>query len=240
MNIEKYEELTGKTVSDSKRASLMYSLRKTQKILESMLGYTLDSTLYDTNYYTETGKTSDEFPHPDDQLTLTAADPVIGAYRLYNFNYKDAFYIIDPASEIHAVKIVRDGITYATLETDEYAPVFDRGITKALQQNYFIFDDGYEPWFFQHYKDNQHGFQLAVDATWLWDDVENMPEDLLYVWVEMADYYTDKNRDIKSQTLGSHSYTRFDNTAPQMKPENMQVIKRYAGAYGTIEIDPII
>jgi len=45
------------------------------------------------------------------------------------------------------------------------------------------------------------GIQLAVDATWLWSATGSMPEDLLDVWIEMIDFYSDKKRDIKTHKI---------------------------------------
>jgi hypothetical protein len=80
---------------------------------------------------------------------------------------------------------------------------------------------------------------LAVDATWVWESGE-IPNDLLDVWTEMVTYYSDKNRDLKSQTLGSHSYTRFDKESPQESAENKAILEKYVGSHGSINQEIIV
>ena len=94
MTIERYEELTGITVSTSRQALVTAKIGFSQRILESMLGFSLDGTLYNQNEYTEIGKTQTDCPCPDTDLTLDTPDAVTFAYRLYEYNINDKYFMI--------------------------------------------------------------------------------------------------------------------------------------------------
>lgn len=226
MDIAKYEELTGITVPASQQTYVTAIIRRTQRVLENLLGFTLDPDLYDQNQYTELGKTTSECPCPAEDMDLDPADPVIFAYRLYPYNEKDKFLSIDPATEIHAVKLVKDGVTYRTIEPHEYRGQVKQGLIKFLEQIKCFCSFSCECSCSQ--------MQLAVDATWVWAEDE-IPEDLLDIWADMVTAYSDPKYDIKSETLGPHSYTRFDNTYPEQDPDNLAVIKKYAGPLGSVK-----
>jgi len=226
MTIEEYQDLTGTTVSTSKEALYTAQIAKTQRILEDLLGFTLDPDLYDDNQYDESGKTSTECPCPSTTLTLTDPDSVVFAYRLFEYNDKDKFLSLDPCSTIHAVKLIKDNVTYRTFETDEYRANFDRDIIRFLE----VIDCCCTTCCNGCCKFTQ----LAIDATWLWSD-GNIPLDLQDVWAEMVTYYVSLKKDIKSETLGPHSYTRFSNIPPEQLSVNEAIIKKYAGPHGSIK-----
>jgi hypothetical protein len=232
MTISEYEAITGLTVTNE--ALTTAQIARTQRMLETMLGYTLDVELFDTNQYTEIGKTASECPCPDvDVDALDAPDEVVGAYRIYAYNSKDSFIGIDPASEIHKVKLVKDGITFKTFEEDEYLKVSKHGFIKYLQEcdNCCWCTCTFEC----------YCTQLAVDADWLWP--EDLPADLLDVWAEMVTFYSDPKKDIQSEKLGSHSYTKYYENAkgkptaiprPEMQDYNLSILKKYAGPNGSL------
>jgi hypothetical protein len=230
MTIAQYQTLTGITVPASQVAYVEAQIRRTQRILEEMLGYTLDETLVDENQYTETGKTSSECPCPQSVGTLLAPDAVVYAYRLFPYNAKDTFLSIDPATVIHKVKLVKDSVTYRTLDADEYRGQVNRGLIKYLEQ--------IECWCSCNC--DCDGMQLAVDADWVWADEDDIPEALLDVWADMVTTYSDPKDGIKSETLGSHSYTRFDQEKPEYQSHNLSVIKRFAGPLGSVKRTPTI
>lgn len=227
MTLAKYQELTGTTVSAADTAKVTATLNRVQRMLETMLGFTLDPTLVNQNLYTETGKTpTDWCPCPNVEMgNLLPPDPVVFAYRLYPYNRLDKFLSVDPFSAVHAVKLVKDGVTLRTFLPEE-----------------FRVDIGRDGWakFFELCRTCRctptctNCAQLAVDATWLWDDEDDIPDDLLYVWADMVTFYGNENFGVKSQTLGTHSYTLFDNVAPQDKSENIAVLMRYAGPFGSL------
>lgn len=227
MDLEQYESLTGNTVTSSQQTRVIAKIERSRRILESMLGYTLDITKADTNYYTEIGKTAVECPCPTfDMDSLTAADEVQGAYRLFPYNYKDKFLKIDPAATVYAVKLVQDGVTFRTFESSEYHRQYDDAIITNIVRD--------DPWCTCSYDGDCYCSQLAVDADWLWDENDIFPDEINDIWAEMAEYLIDTKKDIKSQTLGSHSYTRFDRDAPEQREDVRKALMKYAGPNGTL------
>lgn len=226
MNLGEYETLSGITVSSGNAKKVEAQIKRTQRILEEMLGFTLTKSLVNTNEYTETGKTQDTYLcyYEVNEENLDAPDAVVNAYRLFPYNKADRFLLIDPASAIHKVKLIKDSVTYRTLEADDFRKDYKRGVIKYLEQ-------------YKHcwcgcdllYCD---GLQLAVDADWLWDTT--LPEDLMQVWADMVTYYSHNKKEIKSESLGTHSYTKFDRTKPEEESINMATIKRYAGPNGPL------
>lgn len=230
MTVEEYKNLTGITVSASREKLVYAQIQRTQAILENMLGYSLEFDLLDLNEYEEEGQLDDTCPCSctDTDPDLDPADAVVFAYRLFPYNAKDRYLSIDPASSIHAVKLVKNGVTYKTLDEDDYRLDSKRGIIKFLEQC--------DRWC--SCKLVCDCVQLAVDATWLWPEDE-MPIDLQTVWADMVTYYADGKKDVRSETLGPHSYTKFDRQKPETISENMAVIQRYAGPNGTASRMPI-
>lgn len=236
MDLSKYEELTGITVSSQDIATVEAQIRRTQAMLETMLGFTLDPTKTNTNIYNEVGKATTNCFCPDvNTSNLLPPDPVIGAYRMYRYNKNDVFFFVDPFTAIHSVKLVfvKEGstntdITIKTFDVDEIRAQIGRdGIGKYIQHCVSCLctcacDDC---------------VQLAVDADWLFQD--ELPLDLLYVWADMITYQVDCKKDIKSESVTGHSYTKFDRVLPEAMPENLAVIKRYAGPYGTAAVQPL-
>lgn len=217
MNITEYQELSGINVASKDVDRVTATISKTQKILEGMLGYSLDTR--DTNEYDEIGKTITECPCDINLNNLSAPDSVEFAYRLFTYREDDKYLSIDPATVIYAVKLVKDGVTVKTLDSDDYRAHFKNGLIKFIERRKLWCDVECE------------FVQLAVDAEWAFEEV---PDDLLYIWADMITYYSDLNKDIKSQVLGTHSYTKFDNREPENKSQNLSVIKKYAGPNGSL------
>jgi len=225
MTLEQYQDLTGISVTSTNEVLVNSMIDRTQRILETMLGYTLDTDLVDDNFYTEIGKVNDDCPcYLDvDEDNLQAPDAVNYAYRLFPYNYKDKYLIIDPATEVYAVKLVKDGVTFSTLDTDDYRVHFQRGVAKYIERcdRWCGCGDA-----------SCQCVQLAVDAEWLWQDT--FPDDLLAVWADMVTYYSDTMKDVKSQTLGTHSYTLRDKRLPESEEINVKILQKYAGPLGTL------
>lgn len=217
MTIPEYEALTGLTVTNT--ALVTAQIARTKTILEMLLGYSLDTDALNDNEYVEIGKTNDGCSCPDINMDeLLPADSIVYAYRLFPFNRADEMLAIDPASAVHKVKLVQDGVTLKTFEAGEYRCDFKRGITQYLERNnYWCTCAGFDC----------YCSQLAVDATWV------IPAPILSMWADMVTFYSDERRDIKSETLGSHSYTKQTKSAPQELDENQAMIALYAGPNGT-------
>jgi len=223
MDLTTYQTLTGITVPASQVAVVTAQLNRVQAILETMLGYTLSSELKLLNLYTELGISPVECSCSNVDIDdLLPADPVEYAYRQYRYNPKDKYLFVDPFTEIHKVKLVKDGVTIRVLAADEYRVQYGRDkIAKYIE----VCDECFCTC------ECDSCVQLAVDANWVFDPI---PDNLLYVWAEMVTYYADCKSDVKSESIGSHSYTKFDNTPAELQPQNLAVIRLYSGPYGSI------
>ncbi len=234
MNFQEYQDLTGLTIPASREAAIYAQIRRTQAMLETMIGYTLDQDLTDENQYTEVGKTTVECPCAwlncggVDVGTLTPPDPVVYAYRMYTYNPRDKFLAIDPATAINSVKLVNNGVTFRTMDPDEYRLDFKRGLVKYLEQC--------NKWCLC--KNNCTCVQLAVDADWVWPDTATIPMDLQVVWADMVTYYSDPKRDVKLEVLATHKYEKFDRLKPEELPANLAIIQRYVGPNGSMYRNP--
>jgi hypothetical protein len=234
MTIEKYQELTGITVDSSDVARVTAQINRTRIILESLLGYSLKKTIASQNQYEELGKATTDCIFRGiitdiDTLELSAPDQVVGSYRLYSYNKSDAYLKIDPFTQIHAVKLVflkqgaePNGITHKTFPNSQMRVHKQGGISKYIErcrECYCLCECS-------------NCMQLAVDADWLNETC--LPEELLYLWSEMVSYYADEKNDIKSETLATHSYTKFSQVIPEQLPANISIITKYAGPNGSV------
>ena len=227
MTPEKYTELTGIAVTDE--ALITAQINRTRSMLETMLGYPLCSPKNQQNLYNELGKTQLECACPNvDTDNLNDPDEVESSYRLFRYDSRDKYFHVDPFTTVYKVKLVYvkpgdgdNGITLKTFDDDEIRVNIGReGLSKYIEHCQDCFCSC----------DCTSCIQLAVDADW----VTTMPKDLLYVWADMVTYYADCKRNIKSESVTTHSYTKFDRTIPEMEPQNLAVIKRYAGPYGSV------
>ncbi|RDH76347.1 hypothetical protein DVS77_21575 [Mycolicibacterium moriokaense] len=74
----------------------------------------------------------------------------------------------------------------------------------------------------------QDGFvQVAVDAKWAFDD---LPLELAQIWADSIANGLDDKSNVKSESLGSHSYTKFDKGDPFVIYSD--VIAAFAGPNG--------
>ena len=224
MNLAEYQSLTGITVSSAETARVMAAIARTQALLETLLGFTLDSDKVTENLYNELGKTSQECFCPSVNLEdLQDPDAVVGAYRLFRYNDLDEYFHIDPYSRINKVKLVfikqgegANGVTLKTFDTEDIRVHSGQGgVAKYLEYCRDCLCSC----------DCRDCVQLAVDAEWLWESANDIPAELKYVWTDMITWYADpKNRNIRSESIDTHSYTRSDNKPPQYDDENLSVI----------------
>jgi len=220
LNLDKYQELTGITVPDDQQSLVEAQIRRTQRILESMLGFTLNPKKANQNFYNELGKSAVDCPCPNvDPDNLLDPDEIVNAYRLFPYDSRDEYLHIDPFSEVHAVKLVFNDITVKTFDNTREQFNFD-GWGKYLQNCKSCVC-----------KQDCYCVQLAVDADWL---NPCKYSDIMDVWAEMVTYYADCKKDVKQESIGAHSYTKFDNTKPETEHQNILILKRYAGPNGTL------
>lgn len=222
MDKDLYEQLTGTTVSNETKVTA--TIRRTKAILEALLGYSLD--VEKVNEYDEAGISPVDCPCDADLEALLPADEVVGSYRLYKFDRRTKIISFDPASDVYAIKLVRNGVTYRTFEAGEFNLIYKHGFTKyaELCDNYCTCTTEY-----------CGCSQLAVDADYLWDDYENsLPDDLLDLWAEMVTYYSNPKFNIKRETLATHSYELASTKTPEEEARNLLILQKYAGPNGTI------
>jgi len=225
MTISEYQTLTGITVPATMTALVTAQLNRTQIMLEELLGYTLNADNLEDNQYTETGIINDGLcAYPADVADLDSPDAIVSAYRLYPYNEKDIFLSIDPATAIHAVKLVSGSVTYKVFDADEYRAHSEMGIIKYLEKTNHCW------WECECYC-QKNGFQLAVDADWAFTA---LPVALQLLQADMVTYYSNQKKDIKSETLGSHSYTKYDRGAIEYESANTSLLLKYAGPLGSI------
>lgn len=230
MDLSTYQTLTGITVSSSDTARVTAELTRSRRQLEALLGYTLDPSLRNTNFYNELGKATTDCAYPIVDIdTLDDPDAVVTAYRLYDYNVTDKYWHIDPFTTINAVKLVYvkqganpNGVTLKTFDDEAIRAHFGKdNWSKYLE---------YTPNDFWTCRYDYH-IQLAVDAVW---GFATIPVDLQYVLADMVTYSSDLEKNIKSESILTHSYTKFDNVAPEKEYANNSVIARYAGPHGTM------
>ena len=241
MNLTKYQELTGIVVSEADENLVNAQIRRTRGILESMLGFTLDPNKTNTNIYNEVGKVQNEYSCPNVDISeLLPADDVINAYRLYNYNEFDKYFFIDPFLAVHKVKLAyikpgypdESSITIKTFDNDEVRIQYGRdSVGKFIEK--------IKKFYFNWLSCNCSSMhvQLAVDADWMFQDC--LPEDLLYIWADMITYEVDCKKDIRSESIEGHSYTKFDRVSPVTESQNLAIIKKYAGPYGSVVVMPV-
>lgn len=240
MDIDLYQELTGTTVDADNIALTTAQIRKTRSILESMLGYSLEKKKASENFYEEAGKAKIECPFRGlisdiDDLELDPADEVQGSYRLFPYNRHDEYFEIDPFTKVYAVKLVylkigeddTNGITHKTFDSGKIRVQKRGNISKFIQRCKECFCTC----------DCDDCVQLAVDADWINESC--LPEELLYVWADMVDYYSDPKNDVVAETLGTHSYRKEAGKAPEKMEENIKIIQKYAGPNGTVSQMPV-
>lgn len=224
MTVEEYTELAGSSAVDGVTEA---DIARVTSKLETLLGYTLDPEEADTNQYTEQGISPVECPCLVSTDNLNPADSVHYAYRVYPYNPKDTNLFVDPFTTLYKVKLVQNNVTVKVFDADEYRRVRSRGdLARFIQVCETCFCKC----------QCTDCVELAVDAHWNVD----LPLDLQYVLVDMIGYFMDCKSNIKSETIGPHSYTKFDNTPAEDMPINLKVLQSYAGPYGLVSRMPTI
>lgn len=227
MDIKKYTELTGQTVSDSEKAVFNATIRRTKAMLETLLGFTLSPQ----NLYNELGKAQDQRACPNvDTSTLLPADEAEGTYKLFSYNKLDRYFHVDPFTEVYKVKLVyvhKDGEFITIRDIKNAKAQFERGgIGKYIENCHDCFCECA----------CEDCVQLAVDADW----IDCFPDDIMYLWADMIEYQLDCSKDLKSQSVEGHSWTKTNEAtrSPEVLPHNVLLLKRYAGPYGSVAVMP--
>lgn len=230
MTIEKYTALTGIEVAEDEQAAITANIRRTKSKLEALLGYSLSKKT--DNQYEELGKTTADCgiisPEDIDEDSLAPKDDVIGSYRLFHYNPADKYFVVDPFTKVHAVKLVfvrmgdePNGITHKTFGDSRVRVDRTGNVSKYIQRVHDCLCTC---------RCVNECVQIAVDADWLNEDC--LPDELLYIWADMVEFYANPEADIKSETLGTHRYEKFDRKAPQDESVAASIIQKYAGPNG--------
>jgi len=231
-----YAKLTGKTIPKNQEPYYEALIARTQAKLESILGWSFTPTAL----YQEKGKTQRDCVCPDiPQSDLLPADEVKGIIKVFPYNWKDKFLHIDPFQAVYAVKLVkvldnREFITFKTFEN--FTPQMEaNGLGRYIERCKTCFCDC-------NCKDC---VQLAVDADWLTIPEESglaFPADLFYLWCDMIDYYGDPARDITSESVDGHSWSKGKDAliAPEATDAAIVILKKYAGPFGLVDRIPTV
>lgn len=233
MDLKKYEQLTGKTVDDENKVEVLAQIRRAQSKLETMLGYSLNKNKASDNQYEEKGKTMSDCAFDPLDGELSAADEVIDSYRLFPYKDSDVYLLTDPFLKLNTVKLVfvqqgeePSGITVKTFDSHDVRVQKRNGFSYAIQKDE-------RTWCLCRCK--YGSVQLAVDAQWLSTDC--MPDELAYLLADMVTYETDCEKNVKSETVGPHSKSYFENPNPSETDLNQKIIQKYAGPNGTAFIN---
>jgi hypothetical protein len=225
-------------VKDPQRAFVTANIKKAQFMIENALGFTLDAEKAAQNLYTETGQAPDDswICGGSDADLLPADDEPDEAYRLfaqgeplspYQFG---ALTRIDPCTSISKIKLVHGTVSVHTFTTSELALRSGPNGYGRLVDLAVIFPNPYRC---------GHRLQVAVSADWLGVDDDQLPDDLMSVWADVATWLSDKTRNIKSENRGTRSYTKAETKSPLEDPVNKSILDSYAGPRGTAGRVPV-
>jgi len=247
VDLTKFTELTGIQVPAGQEAKYTAVIRRTKSVLESMLGYSLKPK----NLYTEKGKVQYEgFIPMEDFNFLLPPDEEEGTYKLFPYKESDRYFHIDPYNNVYKAKLVvptNDNEFVTILDLDNVVANKNAGgIGKFIERYWQWFTwQWYDSWKLRYYAISEQGLMLAVEADWL----NCYPDDLMYVWADMVMYYTDPNYsilgNIATESIEGHSWSRVNRAsatgalAPEYQAENVQILQRYTGPFGTIARNPV-
>jgi hypothetical protein len=164
-------------------------------------------------------------------------DPVtLAETRYYDLNVNDPYILLDPYKTITSIEIMKGAEVVDTLVLgDDYSTYTKNGISKYIQlitcMNLQL------PRYPFLCCNKPTDYRLKVVGIF---EFATVPQDISMIWADMITYYVDPNRDLKSQTLGSHSYTRGNMTPPEQDKANTQVTMKYAGSNGMISYTRVI
>lgn len=246
MDLTKYQELTGNTVSEADKARVNATIRKANSLLESELGYSLSSSKNIDK--TEIGKVQFQgaYPYyPANLDNLLPPDEAEGDYRLFYYNDKDPYIKCDPARNIYHVKLVRainDDEFVTIFDLDDFTPKNYRKFAKYIERSTSWFNWDWYIWLTEQIG-NGNGLMVAIDADWM--DCSNMPDDIGYVWSDMIDYYSNPDYSVsgslKSESVNGHSWSRASagggsnvDLSPERSDAGISILSQYAGPNGRL------
>lgn len=237
MDLAKYEELTGTTVAEAEKLRVNASIRRTNALLESALGYSLSPTKNLDKEELGKAQFQGAYPYyPLNQTTLLDADEPDGSYRLFYYNDKDIYIKTDPARNVYHVKLVQpqNDDSFITIWDLDFTSMNSRKFGKFIQKSVSWFNWNWYGWLVNQVG-NGNGLMVAVDADWL--TCNNMPTDLAYLWADMVTYYSSEDiavtGNLKSESVNGHSYSYEKAIPPHELVESAKVLALYAGPNGS-------
>jgi len=230
MDLTRYEQLTGKTVPEAQQPRYNAIIAMVQSKLETLLGWSFTPQVL----YQEKGISKQGCVCPDIPESLDPADEVQGIIKVFPYNAKDKFLLTDPFTEVYKVKLGRvlnhrEFITYKTFDfvtkqyfSQEFGKYIEKCATCACEC------------------DCKDCITLIVDGDWINQD--NLPLDLAYLFCEMVDYYVAPDKDIQSESVDGHSWSRTKESTVVYEDRDIvkKLLAKYAGPYGAIIRVPTI
>lgn len=244
MDLAKYQELTGNTVSAGDTDKYTAVINRVNSLLESALGYSLDPT--QNLDITELGKVQFQggYPlYPIEMDNLLPPDTVTGSYRLFPYNESDIYIRTDPVANIYHVKLVQvvNGGKFITIsDLTDYTSKRIRKFSKFIEKQLVWFSWQWYSWLITNLgQDN--GLLIAIDGDWA--NASNIPNDIWYLWADMVDYYASDNvsvtGNIKSESVNGHSWSTGNagggkgvDLSPEQSDAGLNTLKQYAGPNG--------
>lgn len=241
MDQSTFTSLTGIPLTPAQQTTFNSVSQMAGQMLEEALGWPVNPADWD-NQYIEIGK----LPEPESwdfdwdwDINLDDLDPpdaVQGQLRVFRWDEHDRFLFIDPATAIHAVKLIKDDVTVCTFDPQHYRTQWTNGPTTfsryielrphSLLTKWLLFLWAPLP---EVMFGMEHRFvQVAIDADW---GFKSLPLPLQRVWAEQIAYELDLKRDIKSETMLGHSYSKDARVTPVVKYAS--TLQKYAGPNST-------
>ncbi len=237
--IEKYQEYTGKTLTEPEVASFTAWAKRGVSILESKLGWSLNEPRQiDVLGKSKSGCICQKI----DLSKLDPAPTPVGEYRLYQADAIQPFVATDPFKTIDAVyacKVMPGGNDFTPQvvilkELENWAPKFASEKYGKFIQNcpdYGLCGQSCEP-------DCSACISFLVDASWMY--FEDLPTELMYLLFDYMDWMHDggyATAAIASESVDGHSITYVGaqrGKTPFDDDINIKVIAKYAGPYGNV------
>ena len=181
---------------------------------ETLTGKTV-STSQETYYEALIAKAQSQL---EGILGYSLVIPAVAGVRYFDYHKDDKYVSIDPFTSITSIELVEDAEVIYTLTSEDYRTHTKYGILKHLELCCVCPQNCYKC------------IQWKITAQWLFATI---PTDLQYLLADMVTFDADPANNIKSQTLGTHSYTKVDVRRPEYKKESQLVIGKYAGPNGS-------
>lgn len=255
--LEDFIDITGLLLDGPNQVAMFNRANaRATKLLERVLGWRIN---YRENYF-EVAKMKQPLTCPDEKLLQQWLDDPIsnpyfvdpdetqGGLKLFPFNPEDANLLIDPASSVYAVKLVK------TISGQEkrFVTVFTYDPKDWQAKTDISIDDGFNPlirWLEICKTPSQlpcncnnyrNCFLLAVDA----DYPRTIGEDLKYVLAEIILYYMKTqptleqltDYPVSSESVDGHSVSYSTNVKPEdiytaVIDKHKDTLLRYIGPY---------